>query len=285
DHLLAAAAVDLKQTPRFVEAVRSYETRKLLSRLYGRESSAEGLFLKTAKNDFLFPGSTSISIALQAFIGAAVYERIFEAPVDPFFTDAEPSRTSAAIEGQGSKETSFLWTGSKQEGFLPYEQFISKDLPALYALTVREWKYTVAERHFQQEAGKKALELLDDLKPFFQDNRIEADDETLKRWVNDLKEVFVLSLKLRAKTALEPESLRFRWFPAGASYEPSSMSAASNDQTPPTGRILIQLWSGLFRVVERTKTGPCHVEQPVYPALVIRADSTFSREEEGPIEE
>ncbi|KAL8711154.1 MAG: hypothetical protein Q9220_004299 [cf. Caloplaca sp. 1 TL-2023] len=259
-----------KRHPQFWEAVRYHQSFNLLKRMYGTGSSAEEL-LERAEN-LSQQSLTSVKVTLQALIGVAVYEWVFEARHESL--SMLPHGSLAGADGGKTRESfAELLKFEHSEHDLIFGQLVSNAYPEFHEHLVLKSKFLFVQQKFRPErfATELACRLSSALKAFLDENLWIWGPEAVNDWIEDLKKVFTAALRLKAQTSLEAEQFIYRWPRANDPMDNGLMEIhRDSPNTDPRDLVHFALFPALLRVKEERDPDYRRIEELVFRAVVLR---------------
>ncbi|KAL8764841.1 MAG: hypothetical protein Q9209_007852 [Squamulea sp. 1 TL-2023] len=235
----------------FWEGILSPDSRSLLERIFG-EVISPGELHRTIANIESEPMGSGIrfSEALQALIGAALFEWVFR--IRYLAEPSAPVGSNAASQKERQESVRpmlFPFQARNQHDIVM--DVITKGFPNIFQRLLHERTSRLAEKDFdpQTHAEGLAKRLSRTLRAFIEENlRMTLDERMEKAWVDDLQEVFIPALKLKAQTAPHHDAFSFVWLQAGDEFNPAHMNAFGRDgQNASGGTVKFSLYPELLR--------------------------------------
>lgn len=124
--------------------------------------------------------------------------------------------------------------------------------------------------NLEETANELAGKLNNILEVCLKENLIRADEEATQTWRDNLKEVFITALDLKAHLSLAPGAFNFRWFDADEPFDPRSMAASEDDPSTDTDKLRLTLFPGLVRIAESSDGSSQPEEEVIFEAFVLR---------------
>ncbi|KAL8656699.1 MAG: hypothetical protein Q9226_002584 [Calogaya cf. arnoldii] len=264
--VIEATHIDRGRQAHFSLAVDSSQSFPLIECLFGTGmTSPEELMLRIYTDRVQskqYP--VSVGVALVALVGAAVFKWVFRPSQSS--SPAVPAHTKAAVRTEFNREHDShflepLFSELKNCGSI-YMRLVSERLPELHDQLILESKCLAIEQGFDSKthATTLASHTCEVLSAFLKENLPDLDQMARVQFEQGLKEVFILSLQLKAQTCLDPTASGFLWPCAEAPFDSSAMT--TYDGFPHRSNTLIRftIFPALTRV--NKDTSPAKVVDP-----------------------
>ncbi|CAO1599254.1 hypothetical protein XANCAGTX0491_002990 [Xanthoria calcicola] len=240
--------------PQFLLTAHSSQSFPLLKRIFGTRpvSPQELIHQIVAKQMQSMKSPIGIGMALQALIGAGVFEWVFQASQtsllgsarDATTTRLDPTSLVAPLYFQQNEYSSTL------------EKLLSDACPRLHKQLVLKSKYYFVEHGFDYRTSATTLasHLCEAMKGFLKDNLWNLDPMAYVQFHKALEDVFISALKLKAWTCLDPTAFSFQWPDADSPFDPATMKNDNESLDDPRNGIRLSLFPALTRLHSDTST-------------------------------